>query len=127
MSRIIKILTVVCLCVAAIPYASAQRNLPGQKAIQVSGGLVDGFTLKKSGGEYNYFGSLHFIRSNRNQTRWVMGLGYQQKDYNYRNQIIPKAQFTGEIGYFIPFLYDRGRNISLSAGLSALAGYETSN
>lgn len=107
--------------------AKAQRNLPYQKSIQVTGGLVDGFSFRNSDKEYNYFGSLSLVRSNRNQTRWVFGLGYQQKDYTYRQQVIPKVQFTGETGYYIPILADRGRNVCFSIGISGMLGYETSN
>ena len=40
---------------------------------------------------------------------------------------MPKAQFTGEAGYFVPLAADRGRNVVLSVGFSALTGYESSN
>ncbi|WP_287645419.1 conjugal transfer protein TraO, partial [Bacteroides sp.] len=39
----------------------------------------------------------------------------------------PKAQFTGELGYFIPVLSDKGRNVCFRIGLSALGGFETVN
>ena len=48
-------------------------------------------------------------------------------DYTYRGEVVPKAQFTGEAGYFVPLAADRGRNVVLSVGFSALAGYESSN
>lgn len=35
------------------------------------------------------------------------------------------AQLTGEAGYNLPLLADRGRNVTLRAGVAALAGYET--
>lgn len=40
---------------------------------------------------------------------------------------IPVSQFTGEGGYYLNFLSDRKKTFFLSLGLSALAGYETSN
>ena len=40
---------------------------------------------------------------------------------------IPVEQFTAEGGYYLKFLSDRRKIFFLSAGLSALAGYETSN
>ena len=52
---------------------------------------------------------------------------YLQKDYTYRGEVVPKAQFTGEAGYFVPLAADRGRNVVLSVGFSALTGYESSN
>ncbi len=127
MSRILKLIPLLgLLCLAAAP-ASAQRNLPGQQAIQVTGGFVDGFSFRNSAKEYAWYGNLQYVHSNRNQTRWVLGMGYQQKDYTYREQIIPKVQFTGEAGYYVPLLADRGRHVCFSVGFSAMAGYETSN
>lgn len=107
--------------------ASAQRNLPGQKAIEVNGAFVDGLTVHTADGLYRFGGSIGFTRTNRNHTHWLFAVGYQQKDYLYREQVIPKAQFTGEAGLFIPVLRDRGQNISFNAGVSLLAGYESSN
>ena len=40
---------------------------------------------------------------------------------------IPVEQFTAEGGYYLKFLSDRRKTFFLSLGLSALAGYETSN
>ena len=61
------------------------------------------------------------------EARWLFGADYVKKHYSYKDIAIPKAQFTGEVGYFVPFFSDRGRNVFFSAGLSALAGYETTN
>ena len=43
------------------------------------------------------------------------------------DQLVPMAQFTAEAGYNHPLISDRGRNISLFAGLAGVAGYETTN
>ncbi len=107
--------------------AYGQRGLPGQVGLQFNLGTVDGFLLRNAKSEYSYFGSLALTRSNRNRTHWLFGASYLQRDYRYGEQIVPKAQFTGEAGYFVPLASDRGRNVGLSLGLSALAGYETSN
>lgn len=40
-----------------IEQAHAQRYLPGQKGIQVTGGFVDGFKLKKQDGQA-FFGGI---------------------------------------------------------------------
>ena len=74
-----------------------------------------------------YFTSLAFTRTNRNRTYWQYGLDYQIKEYTYENKAIPKAQFTGELGYFIPVLSDKRRNVCFRIGLSALGGFETVN
>lgn len=105
----------------------AQRGLPKQKGIQITAGWVDGFSFVKAGRRANFYGSVAFSRYNRNSTRWLVGLEYLQKDYTYRGEVVPKAQFTGEAGYFVPLAADRGRNVVLSVGFSALTGYESSN
>ena len=66
-------------------------------------------------------------RYNRNRSRWVFGADYVKKHYAYKKIAVPKEQFTAEAGCLFPFLSDRGRNVFLSAGLSALAGYERVN
>lgn len=80
----------------------AQRGLPKQKGIQITAGWVDGFSFVKAGRRANFYGSVAFSRYNRNSTRWLVGLEYLQKDYTYRGEVVPKAQFTGEAGYFVP-------------------------
>ncbi len=107
--------------------ANAQRDLPGQTGLQLTTGSVNRFLSWKSGGECHYFTSLALTRTNRNHTHWLFGANYLQKDYTYESEVIPKAQFTGEIGYFIPVLSDQGRNVCFRIGLSALGGYEVVN
>ena len=107
--------------------AQAQRGLPKQKGIQLTAGWVDGFSFVSAGRRANFYGGIAFSRYNRNSSRWLFGLEYLQKDYTYRGEVVPKAQFTGEAGYFHPLVADRGRNIVLSVGFSALAGYESTN
>ena len=125
MQRILFIL-IACLLLCGTQ-ASAQRDLPGQTGLQLTTGSVNRFLSWKSGGECHYFTSLALTRANRNHTHWLFGVDYLQKDYTYEREVIPKAQFTGEIGYFIPVFSDRGRNVCLRVGLSALGGYEVVN
>lgn len=126
MRRILFILTVAVLSLFA-GEAYAQRDLPGQTGVQFTTGGVNHFLSWKSGGERHYFTSLAFTHINRNRTCWLYGLDYQIKEYTYENKAIPKAQFTGELGYFIPVLSDKGRNVCFRIGLSALGGFETVN
>lgn len=125
MQRILFIL-IACLLLCSTK-ASAQRDLPGQTGLQLTTGSVNRFLSWKSGGECHYFTSLALTCTNRNHTYWLFGMDYLQKDYTYEREVIPKAQFTGEIGYFIPVFSDRGRNVCLRIGLSALGGYEVVN
>lgn len=105
----------------------AQRYLPAQRGIQLTLGGVDNFgsNVKRLGGNFQV--GLALSRYNRNHSRWVFGADYVKKHYSYKEIAIPKAQFTGEVGYFVPFFSDRGKNLFFSAGFSALAGYETTN
>ena len=57
----------------------------------------------------------------------MIGGEYLEKRYGYKDIRIPVQQFTAEGGYYLNFLSDRRKTFFLSAGLSALAGYETSN
>ena len=126
MQRILFILTVAMLSLFA-GEAYAQRDLPGQTGVQFTTGGVNHFLSWKSGGERHYSTSLAFTHTNRNRTCWLYGLDYQIKEYTYENKAIPKAQFTGELGYFIPVLSDKGRNVCFRIGLSVLGGFETVN
>ena len=117
-----------CIC---LPFAAgecfAQRYLPGQKGIQLMLGGVDDFGSNVKHLRGNFQLGVALSRYNRNHSRWLFGADYVKKHYSYKDIAIPKAQFTGEVGYFVPFFSDRGRNVFFSAGLSALAGYETTN
>ena len=75
----------------------------------------------------NFQVGMALSRYNRNRSRWVVGADYVKKHYAYKEVAVPKEQFTAEAGCLFPFLSDRGRNVFLSAGLSALAGYERVN
>ena len=126
MQRILFLLTVAVLSLFA-GEAYAQRDLPGQTGIQFTSGGGNHFFSWKSGGERHYFTLLAFTHTNRNRTYWLYGLDYQIKEYDYEDESVPKAQFTGELGYFVPVLSDRGRNFCFRIGFSALGGFETIN
>ena len=106
---------------------SAQRYLPGQTGLQLTLGGVDDFGRNVKRLRGNFQAGLALSHYNRNRSRWVFGADYVKKHYAYKETAVPKAQFTAEAGCFFPFLSDKGRNVFFSAGLSALAGYETVN
>lgn len=114
------------LSLVLIGQAHAQRYLPGQKGIQVTGGFVDGFTLEKKDGQA-FFGGLALSTYTKNSNRWVFGAEYMQKSHEYKNMLIPVSQITAEGGYYLNFLSDRSKTLFFSVGLSAMAGYETVN
>lgn len=106
---------------------SAQRYLPGQTGLELRLGGVDDFGRNVRHLRGNFQIGLALSRYNRNRSRWVVGADYVKKHYAYKETAVPKEQFTAEAGCLFPFLSDRGRNVFLSAGLSALAGYERVN
>ena len=92
---------------------------------------ADGFSFRDSHGAYRFWGELELTRYNRNHSYWNFAVSCLRKDYRYEgvlgDQLVPMAQFTAEAGYNHPLISDRGRNISLFAGLAGVAGYETTN
>lgn len=109
-----------------IEQAHAQRYLPGQKGIQVTGGFVDGFNLKNEDQQAFCFGIAHSTYT-KNGNRWVLGGEYLQKQHAYKDIFIPTSQITTEGGYYIKFLSDPSKTVSFSIGTSAMVGYETIN
>ena len=106
--------------------AHAQRCLPGMRGIQLTGGLSDNMRWKNGDG-FGYHAGIAVSTYTKNAHHWVVGAEYLEKRYDYRGSLYPVSQFTGEGGYYLNFLSDRRKTFFLSLGLSALAGYETSN
>lgn len=106
--------------------AHAQRYLPGQKGIQVTGGFVDGFTFDRKDGQV-FYGGIGLSTYRKNGNRWVLAAEYLQKNHEYKDKFLPVSQITGEGGYYLNFLSDRSKTLFFSVGISAMAGYETIN
>lgn len=106
--------------------AHAQRYLPDMKGLQVTAGMTDGFHWNEKSDFAYHFGAAYSVYT-KNANRWVIGGEYLEKRYDYKDIRIPVQQFTAEGGYYLNFLSDRRKTFFLSPGLSALAGYETSN
>lgn len=114
------------LCFALFGQAQAQRYLPGQKGVQFMASAVDGFNLSK--GEKQAFAlGIGMATYNKSGNRWLLGAEYLQKQYGYKDELIPVSQFTGEFGYLINVLSDHSKTVFFSLGGSAMAGYETVN
>ena len=100
----------------------AQRYLPGQKAIQITGGVTDG--------NWNFAGyhaGIAYSSYTRSGNRWLFGAEFLNSESEINKYQLPVTQMTGEGGYYINFLSDRRNNFFFSLGFSALAGYETIN
>ena len=125
MKRTIFIMILFALCLN-FNQAHAQRYLPGMKGLQVTAGIADSFHWNGKSDFAYHIGAAYSIYT-KHANRWVIGGEYLEKRYGYKDIRIPVQQFTAEGGYYLNFLSDRRKTFFLSAGLSALAGYETSN
>ena len=107
--------------------AHAQRCLPKMKGIRLTAGMADGFYSPSSKNEtgYSFGGSLATYTKGGHQL--VLGAEYLRRYHPYRERRIPVEQFTGEGGFFSGVLSNGSKTLFLSAGISALAGYETVN
>ena len=126
MKRTTIILTLA-LCFAFSGGVYAQRQLPGMRGIQVTGGMADGLYSSKTKNETGYYLGLAMATYAKNGNKWVFGAEYMERYYPYRETRLPMAQFTAEGGYFLKILSDPSKTFLLSLGGSALAGYEVSN
>ena len=125
MKRHIFIMMLFALCLTSFQ-AHAQRYLPGMKGLQVTAGMADGVHWNANTDFAYHIGAAYSVYT-KNANRWVIGGEYLHKKYDYKDMQIPVEQFTAEGGYYLKFLSDRRKTFFLSLGLSALAGYETSN
>jgi len=103
-------------------HTNAQRYLPGQQGIQLTAGTVNGINPQRA-----FYGGIAISAYTQNDSRWVFGTEFLQKQLDYAKIQIPVTQFTGEAGYYYSFLSDPSKTLLLSIGASGLAGYETSN
>lgn len=128
MKKTILIISLVfCMSLALIGQAHAQRQLPGMRGIQATGGMVDGFHSTDNRNELGYYFGLSMATYSKSGNKWVFGAEFLNKYYPYKEERIPVNQFTAEGGYYLNFLSDNSKTILFSVGGSALAGYETSN
>jgi hypothetical protein len=114
------LLFIIMLCTVAP--LSAQRYLPGQRGLQVTGGTVNGLDFKEG-----FHSGIAFSQYTKSADRLVFGVEYLEKQHPYRDIQIPQSQFTVDAGYYLKFLSDPRKAFFLSLGASAVAGYETVN
>lgn len=107
--------------------AHAQRCLPKMKGIRLTIGMADGFYSASSKNETGYSFGAALATYTKGGHQWVFGAEYLRRYHPYRDSRISVKQFTGEGGFFCNVLSDGSKTIFLSAGVSALAGYEAVN
>ena len=111
----------VMLAVLSITAVQAQRMLPKQKGLEVNAGI-----LSKAASD-NYYLNLTLTVNGRGGSYWIWGVEYAHQFSDYRKMQIPLETYTGEVGYSLQLLGDARKTITLNAGVSAVAGYETIN
>jgi len=107
--------------------AHAQRCLPKMEGIRLTAGMADGCYSSSSKNETGYTFGASLATYTKGGHQWVLGAEYLRRYHPYRESRIPVEQFTGEGGFFCYLLSDGSKTFFLSAGVSALAGYETVN
>ena len=122
------IIVMVCVAVAvlfSLP-SHAQRLIPKQRGIEVVGSvpLIKGEKLF-TGDKFGVAISLTRYLKRENYT--FASLEYEQQNMPYRSYNIPMKDILLHLGYMQPVLADRGKNVLVYVGVSALCGYEELN
>ena len=123
-----KIILSVCAAVAmafSLP-SQAQRLIPKQRGIEVVGSvpLIKGEKLF-TGNNFGVGISLTRYLKKENYT-FVMA-EYELQNMPYRSYNVKLKDVLLQVGYMHPVLSDRGKNVFLYGGISALGGYEQLN
>lgn len=106
--------------------ANAQRLIPKQKGIEVvaSVPLIKGEKLFSSG---QLSVGVSLTKYLRRENYAFLSAEYEEQSLPYRTYQIPLRDMLLQVGYMQPILSDRGKNIFVYAGVSALGGYEELN
>ena len=106
--------------------SQAQRLIPKQRGIEVVGSvpLIKGEKLF-TGDNFGVGISLPRYLKKENYT-FVMA-EYEQQNMSYRDYNVKLKDALLQVGYMQPVLSDRGKNVLLYGGISALGGYEQLN
>ena len=123
-----KIILSVCAAVAmafSLP-SHAQRLIPKQRGIEVVGSvpLIKGEKL--FGGD-NFGVGISLTHYLKRENYTFVGVEYEQQNMPYRSYNVKLKDALLQVGYMQPVLSDRGKNVFLYGGISALGGYEQLN
>jgi hypothetical protein len=101
----------------------AQRQMAGQKGLEVVVGVVPGERPVK-----NYYYTRVGMTINRKRGNYYYVTAETRRvTYDFDNLAIPIDTYTGEVGHSIYLLGDWRRTFTVNLGLSATAGYEVIN
>ena len=123
-----KIILSVCAAVAmafSLP-SQAQRLIPKQRGIEVLGSvpLIKGEKLFTGD---NFGVGISLTRYLKKENYTFVGVEYEQQNMPYRSYSVKLKDALLHLGYMHPVLSDRGKNVLLYGGISALGGYEVLN
>ena len=104
----------------------AQRLIPKQKGIEVVGSLplIKGEKLLAKD---NFGVGVSLTRYLKRENYSFVGVEYEQQNMPYRDYGVKLKDALLQVGYMHPVLSDRGKNVFLYSGISALGGYEQLN
>ena len=117
-----------CMAVAmtfSLP-SHAQRLIPKQKGIEVVGSvpLIKGEKLLAKD---NFGVGVSLTRYLKRENYSFVGVEYEQQNMPYRSYNVKLKDALLQVGYMHPILSDKGKNVLLYGGISALGGYEQLN
>ena len=123
-----KIILSVCAAVAmafSLP-SQAQRLIPKQRGVEVVGSvpLIKGEKFLAADNFGMGVSLTHYL--GRENYTFVMA-EYEQQNMPYRSYNVKFKDALLQVGYMHPVLSDRGKNVLLYGGISALGGYEQLN
>mgnify|MGYP000845908287 FL=1 len=123
-----KIILSVCAAVAmafSLP-SQAQRLIPKQRGIEVVGSvpLIKG---EKFLAADNFGMGVSLTRYLGRENYTFVMAEYEQQNMPYRSYNVKLKDALLQVGYMHPVLSDRGKNVFLYGGISALGGYEQLN
>ena len=106
--------------------SNAQRLIPKQRGIEVLGSvpLIKGEKLFTGD---NFGVGISLTRYLKRENYTFVGVEYEQQKMPYRSYNVKLKDALLQVGYMHPVLSDRGKNIFLYGGISALGGYEQLN
>ena len=122
------ITVIVCVTVAmlfSLP-SYAQRLIPKQRGIEVLGSvtLIKGEKLFTGD---NFGVGMSLTRYLKRENYAFVLAEYEQQNMPYRSYNVKLKDALLQVGYMHPVLSDRGKNVFLYGGISALGGYEQLN
>lgn len=117
-----KYIYTVMLVLMGFMVAQAQRMLPGQKGLEIGTGVLSN---NKTGNDY--YINLGMTKHGKKGNYQLWAAEYTHRYHCYKNILIPQETYTAEGGYSFLLLGDARKNVTLNAGITAVAGYETIN